>query len=200
MSAFNFIPLELEGSYLIEYFSTSDNRGGFSKFFEKNIYKEAGIEFSLNECFISASCKNVIRGLHFQSENPQSKIVSVPKGKVYDVIVDLRKDSPTFKKWIGIELSSENHKAIYVPQGFAHGFASLEEETLMMYQCDGAYDPVSDTGIRYDDSDLNILWPVDENVAIHSERDLQLQTFKTWMEDVNSEWATYEEMLNGKNL
>ena len=180
MANFRFTPLELEGAYLIEYFSVGDNRGGFSKYFEKDVYKEAGIDFKLNECFISTSAKNVIRGLHFQTTNPQAKLVSVPKGKVYDVIVDLRRESPTFKKWIGVELSSDNHKALYVPRGFAHGFASLEDDTLMMYQCDGAYDKETDTGIRFDDLDINVVWPVDESVAIHSERDLSLQSFKEY--------------------
>lgn len=180
MTNFNFIPLELEGAYLIEYFSVEDNRGGFSKYFEKDIYKRAGIDFKLNECFITVSAKNVIRGLHFQANKPQAKLVSVPKGKVYDVIVDLRPESSTFKKWMGVELSAENNKALFVPRGFAHGFASLEDDTLMMYQCDGAYDKETDTGIRFDDPDISIDWPVDESVAIHSKRDLDLQSFKSY--------------------
>lgn len=181
MSNFSFIKLGLEGAYLIEYFSVGDNRGGFSKSFEKDIYKEAGIDFTLNETFISVSEKNVIRGLHFQTNKPQAKLVSVPKGKVYDVIVDLRPDSPTFKKWEGYELSDENHRALYVPRGFAHGFASLEDGTLMMYQCDGAYDKETDTGIRFDDPDIGIEWPVDLKETIHSTRDLGLQSFAEYV-------------------
>lgn len=180
MSKFSFTKLGLEGAYLIEYFSVGDNRGGFSKSFEKDIYKEAGIDFSLNETFISVSAKNVIRGLHFQTKNPQAKLVSVPKGKVYDVIVDLRPESTTFKKWEGYELSDENHRALYVPRGFAHGFLSLEDGTLMMYQCDGAYDKDTDTGIRFDDPDIGIEWPVDINVMVHSARDTQLMRFSEY--------------------
>lgn len=180
MSNFSFTKLGLEGAYLIEYFSVGDNRGGFSKSFEKDIYKEAGIEFNLNETFISVSAKNVIRGLHFQTNNPQAKLVSVPKGKVYDVIVDLRPDSPTFKKWEGYELSDQNHRALYVPRGFAHGFASLEDGTLMMYQCDGAYDKETDTGIRFDDPDIGIVWPISEEIAIHSDRDKNLMSFSVY--------------------
>lgn len=181
MSNFLFTKLGLEGAYLIEYFSVGDNRGGFSKSFEKDIYREAGIEFNLNETFISVSAKNVIRGLHFQTNNPQAKLVSVPKGKAYDVIVDLRPDSPTFKKWEGYELSDQNHRAIYVPRGFAHGFASLEDGTLMMYQCDGAYDKETDTGIRFDDPDIGIEWPVENGKDIHSQRDLGLMSFHSFL-------------------
>lgn len=180
MANFNFTKLSLEGAYLIEYFAVDDNRGGFAKYFEKDIYKEAGIDFSLNECFISRSSKNVIRGLHFQTTNPQAKLVSVPKGKVYDVIVDLRPDRPTYKMWEGYELSDKNHRALYVPRGFAHGFAALEDDTYMMYQCDGAYDKASDTGIRFDDPDIAIRWPIDESIAIHSDRDLALQSFQDY--------------------
>lgn len=180
MSSFSFTKLGLEGAYLIEYFSVGDNRGGFSKSFEKDIYKEAGIEFTLNETFISVSAKNVIRGLHFQTNNPQAKLVSVPKGKVYDVIVDLRPDSPTFKKWEGYELSGQNHRALYVPRGFAHGFASLEDGTLMMYQCDGAYDKETDTGIRFDDPDIGIEWPISDEVAILSDKDLKLKSLREY--------------------
>lgn len=184
MSSFSFTKLGLEGAYLIEYFSVGDNRGGFSKSFEKDIYKEAGLDFSLNETFISVSAKNVIRGLHFQTNHAQAKLVSVPKGKVYDVIVDLRPESPTFKKWEGYELSDQNHQALYVPRGFAHGFASLEDGTLMMYQCDGVYDKETDTGIRFDDPDIGIKWPVEEGKDIHSQRDLQLMSFKDFVESL----------------
>ncbi len=186
MAQFEFQKLNLEGAYIITNFSVGDNRGGFTKFFEKNIYKDNGIDFSLNETFISVSAKNVIRGLHFQTNNPQAKLVSVPKGKVWDVIVDLRQESPTFKQWCGYTLSSENHKALYVPRGFAHGFIALEDETLMMYQCDGAYDKESDTGIRFDDEDLCITWPVDNlDLTIHSERDLKLKSFKEYFGTFN---------------
>lgn len=177
MSAFEFNRLELEGAYLITNFYAGDNRGGFVKCFEKNIYADAGIKFQLNETFVSVSAKNVVRGLHFQIENPQAKLVCVVRGKVWDVIVDLRAESPTYKKWVGKELSAENHRALYIPRGFAHGFASLEDGTVMLYQCDGKYDKESDTGIIYNDPQLAIEWPVDDKLAIHSERDLRLMKF-----------------------
>lgn len=173
--------LKLEGAYLIDYYSTVDNRGGFSKIFEKEIYKNAGIEFILNELFISKSSKNVIRGIHFQIDYPQAKLVSVPKGKVYDVIVDLRVESPTFKQWLGVELSEENHKALYVPRGFGHGFLALEDDTYMLYQCDGKYDSKTDTGIRYDDLAIGIMWPIEKEKVIQSKRDASLMSFKEYI-------------------
>ncbi len=177
MSAFHFTPLKLEGAYLIENFSVGDNRGGFTKCFEKDIFESAGILFQLNETFASTSAKNVIRGLHFQLNQPQAKLVSVVHGKVWDVIVDIRPESKTFGKWVSAELSAENHKALYVPRGFAHGFAALEDDTIMLYQCDGAYNKETDTGIRFDDPEIGIAWPIDENEAIHSKRDMALMSF-----------------------
>lgn len=176
MAGFEFEKLELNGAYLIENFYMGDIRGSFTKNFEKEIYSNEGIDFSLNETFTSVSSKNVIRGLHFQTHNPQAKLICVVKGKVWDVIVDLRMNSNTYKKWIGLELSAINHKAIFIPKGFAHGFVSLEEETIMLYQCDGAYNKKTDTGIIFNDPDIGIKWPIKEEEAIHSSRDMKLMS------------------------
>lgn len=183
MSNFKFERLDLEGAYLIHNFHVGDNRGGFTKCFEKDIYKEGGIEFNLNETFASTSSKNVIRGIHFQINNPQAKLVTVLKGKVWDCIVDLRVNSKTYKKWIGIELRSDNGLAIYCPRGFGHGFCSLEDESIMLYQCDGKYGKETDTGIIYNDKDLNIAWPIEESISIHSNRDLSLMSLKEYEEN-----------------
>lgn len=178
MGNFEFQKTQLENAILITSFFSGDNRGGFTKSFEKDIYKKAGIDFALNETFVSVSAKNVIRGMHFQLRNPQAKLVCVPKGAVYDVIVDLRPASSTYRKWQGFELNDENHNVLYVPRGFAHGFLSLKDDTYMLYQCDGAYDKETDTGIRYDDPVLNIVWPIENlDLSIHSERDLKLMSF-----------------------
>ncbi len=183
MAGFAFEKLDLDGAYLIHTFFAGDQRGGFTKSFEKDIYREAGIEFSLNETFVSASAKNVMRGLHFQTHNPQAKLVTVPRGRVFDVLVDLRDNSPTFKQWRGFYLDSTNHDALYIPKGFAHGFVALEDETLMMYQCDGAYDRDTDTGIIYNDPEIGIEWPVeDADACVHSERDLSFMTVKEFIE------------------
>lgn len=178
---FEFEELPLKGAYLISNFFAGDNRGGFTKNFEKDIFKEAGIEFNLNETFASMSMKNVIRGLHFQTHNPQAKLVSVLAGAVWDVIVDLRPESETYKKWFAQELSAENHFSFYIPRGFAHGFASLKDGTIMLYQCDGKYDKETDTGIRFDDPEIGIKWPLGENIAIHSKRDLSLGNYYDYL-------------------
>ena len=138
-----------------------------------------------HEAFVSVSQKNVIRGLHFQLNNPQAKLVCAVKGKVWDVIVDLRQNSPTYKQWLGVELSAENHMALYVPRGFAHGFLSLEDDSIMLYQCDGAYDKASDTGIIFNDPEIGIEWPVDTAATIHSSRDMNLMSFKEYEECIN---------------
>ena len=183
ITGFSFTPLALKDAFLIQNFYVGDNRGGFTKCFEKSIYQAGGIEFQLNETFSSVSAKNVIRGLHFQLHNPQAKLVSVVKGRVWDVIVDLRPNSPTYKHWDCAELSDENHRSLFVPRGFAHGFASLEDGTVMLYQCDGQYDKATDTGIRFDDPDIGINWPIDEAGAIHSGRDLKLQSFQEYLKN-----------------
>lgn len=178
MSKYAFSKMSLKDAYCIESFSVCDCRGGFTKIFEKDVYEKEGITFSLSESFYSVSIKGVVRGLHFQINHPQAKIVSVLSGSIWDVIVDLRKESPTYKKWEAVELSADNHRAVYVPKGFAHGFLSLDENTVMLYQCDGSYDAESDTGIRYDDPDIGVVWPIDLEEAICSERDLTLMSFK----------------------
>lgn len=181
MSGFRFEELDLKGAFLIENFFAGDNRGGFTKTFEKDIYKDAGIKFELNETFASFSKKNVLRGLHFQLRHPQAKLVSVVSGSVWDVIVDLRPDSSTFKQWKANVLSAENHLSFFIPRGFAHGFVSLEDNTAMLYQCDGKYDKETDTGIIFSDPDIGVKWIIDEKQAIYSERDLGLQSFREYL-------------------
>lgn len=180
MPGFNFEEIGLNGAWLINNFFAGDSRGGFTKIFERDIYLKAGINFKLDETFASVSSKNVIRGLHFQTHKPQAKLICVVKGKVWDVIVDLRINSITYKKWLGLELSADNHRALYIPRGFAHGFASLEDETVMLYQCDGRYDQDTDTGIMFNAPELEITWPVDEDKAIYSKRDMQLMSIKEY--------------------
>ena len=137
----------------------------------------------MTETLLTVSAKNVIRGIHFQLHEPQAKLMSVPYGKVCDVIVDLRPDSATFRQWHAVELSGENHRALYVPRGFGNGVASLQDGTMVLCQCDGAYDQASDTGVRFDDPELGIEWPIDPSAAIHSARDLSLMTLAEYMRD-----------------
>lgn len=180
MANFEFKELELKDAYYITNFAVGDNRGGFIKCFEKDIYAEAGINFQIKETFASVSSQNVIRGLHFQTHKPQAKLVCVVHGRVWDVIVDLRLHSPTYKKWFSTVLSAENHMSLYIPSGFAHGFASLEDGTVMLYHCDGKYDKETDTGIKFDDPEIGIEWPIDLEIAIHSSRDMQLMSLSEY--------------------
>lgn len=183
MGSFNFYNTEIEGVVLFDCFYSGDIRGGFTKSFEESLFKSNGINFNLSETFSSYSSNNVIRGLHFQIHSPQSKIITVLSGSIWDVVVDLRPKSTTFKKWISFELNEYNHRGVYIPKGFAHGFLAKRDNTIMQYQCDGKYDKETDSGIRFDDPDLGIIWPIKLKDAIHSERDLKLQSFRSYLAD-----------------
>lgn len=180
MTGFEFKKVELNDAYYIKNFYQGDLRGGFTKCFEKEIFANAGIAFDVYETFVSVSEKNVIRGIHFQLDNPQSKLVSVLSGSVWDVMVDLRPESTTYQKWVAMVLSAEKHNAFYVPKGFGHGFLALDNNTVMMYQCDGKYEKNSDTGILIDDPKIAIDWPIKLENAILSDRDRQLMTMQEY--------------------
>lgn len=178
MANFTFEPTDIEGAFIINSFFSQDNRGSFVKSFEKDIFARNGIPFHCNETFISSSEKYVIRGMHFQLYHPQIKLVGVLSGKVYDVIVDLRKESKTFGKWQGFYLSSENRTSLLIPRGCAHGFIALSDNSMVIYQCDGAYDKETDTGILYNDTDIGIEWPINDiNQAILGARDRKQMSF-----------------------
>ncbi len=161
VSAFEFQTTSIAGLIRICPFAAPDDRGYLSKVFEKSIFAEHGIELYPWEELRSCSHKGVIRGLHFQREYSQDKLVQVLHGAVFDVAVDLRKDSATFGKWEGFTLTAGNRQMIYIPKGFAHGFLALEENTLFSYLCGDRYDPDSDGGIRWDDPDIAVKWPLD---------------------------------------
>ena len=160
---------ELKDAYIITPFYVDDLRGSFEKIFEQKIFREHNLHFSLSETFVSISQKNVLRGLHFQYNQPQTKLVTVLHGACYDVIIDLRKNSSTNLNYKFFKLDDNNHDIIYIPKGYAHGFFSLTDDMCMLYMCDGEYDKVSDSGIVFDDSKLNIKWPIDNiNDAIQA--------------------------------
>jgi dTDP-4-dehydrorhamnose 3,5-epimerase len=154
---------------IIDQFNSMDHRGAFTKTFHWDSLMEQGIQFELRESFYSISKKDVIRGLHFHKPPfDHAKIVFCSKGAILDVALDLRTDSATYGQHVMQELSAENHLAMYIPRGFAHGFLSLEEESQTFYFVDGVYDAASDTGILYQDAGIN--WPVESPIL--SERDL----------------------------
>lgn len=178
---FEIVKEEFDGVKLIKPFYIEDSRGYFLKSFEKDTYKQWGLDANIFEDFESYSQKGVIRGLHFQLEKPQIKIVRVLRGIVRDVIVDLRKNSETYGKHRIYELSDENHIILWIPKGFAHGFEVISDEgALMSYKCIGKYMKGTDTGIFYGDKKLNIPW---ENAnPIVSDRDSQLMSFEEFTE------------------
>jgi dTDP-4-dehydrorhamnose 3,5-epimerase len=151
-----------------------DNRGYFFESYNQQFFREKGIYTNFVQDNQSISVKNVLRGLHFQTHAPQAKLVRCVVGKVYDVVVDLRKSSPTYKKWYGIELSEDNMKMMFVPKGFAHGFVTLSDVAVFHYKCDELYLPTSDGGIIYNDPEIGIDWGVDLSEIILSEKDRSL--------------------------
>ena len=156
-----------------------DARGYFLETFNTGKLRDTEISTSFVQDNESKSTRGVIRGLHYQL-NPyaQAKLVRVIEGAVFDVAVDLRKNSPTFGQWFGMELSGDNKKQFYIPRGFAHGFSVLSETAIFAYKCDGFYKREAERGIRYDDPDLKIDWRVHENEAIVSEKDLDNPLFR----------------------
>lgn len=175
MTQFSFQQTGISGLLQIRPFYAPDERGYLSKTFEKSIFAEHGIDLSPWEELRSWSHKGVLRGLHFQRRNSQDKLVQVLRGAVYDVAVDLRKGSPTFGKWEGFYLTEENQQMLYIPKGFLHGFLALEEGTLFSYLCGDKYDPESDGGVRWNDPQLAVDWPLDKvERLIVSEKDSAL--------------------------
>ena len=151
-----------------------DDRGYFFESYNQQFFREKGIYTNFVQDNQSISVKNVLRGLHFQTHAPQSKLVRCIVGKVYDVAVDLRKSSQTYKQWFGLELSEDNMKMMFIPKGFAHGFVTLSDVAVFHYKCDELYLPTSQGGVIYNDPELNIDWGVDTNELILSEKDRSL--------------------------
>lgn len=180
MQTMNFEKTKIRDLIIVSPFIAEDDRGYFMKFYEKANYNKNEIDLNVYEEMQSFSKKGVLRGLHFQTDHPQAKLVRVIHGKVYDVAVDLRAGSDTFGQWQGFELSSENKKLLYIPRGFAHGFLVLSDEAIFSYICDNKYSPEGDSGIKWNDSDLNIDWPTKE--VIVSEKDARLQSFKEYVD------------------
>lgn len=163
---------EIEGLKVITPKLCGDARGYFMETYNYNDYKEAGIEMEFVQDNQSASKKGVLRGLHFQKEYPQDKLVRVIRGEVFDVAVDLREGSPTFGQWHGEILSEENKKVFFVPKNFAHGFLVLSDYAEFCYKCSDFYHPNDEGGLYYNDPDIGVKWPVPEGVElILSEKD-----------------------------
>ena len=183
MSKFNFIKTKIKDLYIIEPKVFGDDRGYFMESYNKKDFEEAGLYMEFVQDNESKSKKGVLRGMHFQIKHTQGKLVRVTSGEVYDVAVDLRKDSPTFGQWEGVLLSAENKRQFYVPEGFAHGFLVLSDEAVFNYKCTDYYAPEYDCGLLWNDEDVNIKWPLDNiDEVILSEKDKKQYTFKELIE------------------
>ncbi len=178
-----FIKTDIKDLIVVEPNVFGDNRGWFSESYNQQVFKDNGIDITFVQDNHSFSAqKGVLRGIHFQNNPfPQTKLVRCTKGRIWDVAVDLRKSSPTYLKWFGIELTAENHKMLLVPQGFGHGFVTLEENCEVQYKVDNVYDKALDRSIKYNDPQINIDWPIKD--VILSEKDIKAPYLKD--SDVN---------------
>lgn len=162
----------IEGLYVIEPTVFKDERGYFVETYNQNDFQEAGLNLVFVQDNQSMSVKGVLRGLHYQKQYPQGKLVRVVKGAVFDVAVDLRAGSATYGKWYGVELSAENKKQFYIPEGFAHGFLVLSEEAEFAYKCTDFYHPGDEGGLIWNDPAIGVKWPIEDGQQlIISEKD-----------------------------
>lgn len=172
---FEFIETTLDGVILIQPKTFPDNRGEFAELYKYSEFAQAGIVQHFVQTNFSKSKKGVLRGLHYQADPmAQGKLVQVLKGSVFDVAVDIRKDSATYKKWIGVTLTADQKNMLYIPEGFAHGFCALEDDTYFAYNLTKEYSPEHERGLRWDDPALEITWPVTEPII--AGRDAQYPT------------------------
>lgn len=168
---FKFLDTEIKGVKIIEPSVFDDSRGYFMEAYNRKDFEANGIKYNFVQDNESSSKKGVLRGLHTQVKRPQGKLVRVVKGKVFDVAVDINPKSPTFGKYVGVELSSDNKRLFFIPPGLAHGFLVLSEEATFCYKCTDFYNPSDELGIMWNDKDLAIDWPIYGVDLIISEKD-----------------------------
>jgi dTDP-4-dehydrorhamnose 3,5-epimerase len=169
-----FIPTEIPDVILIKPNVFGDDRGFFLETYRQQLFAEHGIDTNFVQDNCSYSHRGALRGLHYQIEQPQAKLVMVLKGKVLDVAVDIRKGSPTYGQHVSVELSEENKHLLYIPTGFAHGFAVLQDDTYFQYKCSDYYFPQGERGIFWNDPALNIEWPLEEPILSGKDQNLPL--------------------------
>lgn len=179
MGNFNFIATKIPDLYIIEPKVFGDDRGYFMESYSQKDFAEAGLTMTFVQDNESKSRKGVLRGLHFQTKQTQGKLVRVTQGEVWDVAVDLRKGSPTYGQWEGVYLNAENKRQFYVPEGFAHGFVVTSEEAVFNYKCTDFYAPEYDSGLLWNDEEVNIQWPLEGlGDILLSEKDQKQKTLK----------------------
>jgi len=170
----SFIRTELDCVLIYEPKVFPDGRGYFFESYNQNNFLELGLNYNFVQDNQSKSSYGVLRGLHYQLEPyAQTKLVRVISGKIWDVIVDIRKNSPTYKKWIGMELSEDNFRQVVIPKGFAHGFIVLSDEAVISYKCDNFYNKQSEGGVRFDDPELHIDWKLPSKDILLSDKDMK---------------------------
>lgn len=178
---FTFIPTSIEGVTIVDVKSYGDERGYFMETYKQPDFVVGGIDCDFVQDNQSRSTHGVLRGLHFQIEHPQSKLVRVVEGEVFDVAVDLRPGSPTFGKWEGVVLSAENRRQFFVPRGFAHGFYVMSETATFCYKCDDVYYPNDEGGLMWDDPSIAVAWPIPASEApVLSEKDSLHPSFERY--------------------
>ncbi|MFH1066671.1 MAG: dTDP-4-dehydrorhamnose 3,5-epimerase [bacterium] len=157
-----FLPLEIPGAFLVELERRQDSRGFFARSWCRDEFKNHGLNPNLVQCNVSYNeSKGTLRGMHFhKSLSKEAKLVRCTRGAIFDVIVDLRRESPSFRSWRGFELNESNHLSLYVPEGCAHGFLTLEDRTEVFYQMSDPYEPNMGSGIAWDDPEIGIEWPI----------------------------------------
>jgi dTDP-4-dehydrorhamnose 3,5-epimerase len=178
MASIKVTETKIAGLVIIEPQVFGDERGYFMETYNVQAFAEAGLHMTFVQDNLSMSKKGVLRGLHLQTQFPQGKLVRVISGEVYDVGVDLRHGSSTFGQYFGAILSGENHRMLYIPEGFAHGFLVLSDEAVFTYKCTELYHPEFDTGIVWNDPDIGIDWPLNGIEPVLSEKDKKLPLLK----------------------
>jgi dTDP-4-dehydrorhamnose 3,5-epimerase len=163
-------PTQIKEVLLLEPAVHEDARGYFMETYQKQRYREAGIDCDFVQDNLAFSRKGVLRGLHYQLRHPQAKLVQVLQGEVFDVAVDLRRDSPTFGRWVGRRLSAQNKKQLFVPEGFAHGYAVLSDTAVLAYKCSDYYHPQDEGCVLWSDPDIGIDWQIDAPVVSDKDR------------------------------
>lgn len=180
---FEFEKLDIEGLILVKPKVFGDNRGFFMETYKKSDFVKNGIDVEFNQDNHSKSTKGVLRGLHYQSAPyGQAKLIRCSKGRIFDVAVDLRKNSPTFAQYRKVELSEDNKKMLFIPEGFAHGFVALSDEVEILYKASGEYNPSADRGVLWCDSDINIDWEIDFEPILSDKDKIQPK-----LRDINKE-------------
>ena len=181
-------PCDIKGLYVIEPTVFKDERGYFVETYNQNDFREAGLNMVFVQDNQSMSAKGVLRGLHFQKQYPQGKLVRAVRGTVFDVAVDLRSDSGTYGKWFGVVLSAENKKQFFIPKNFAHGFVVLSEHAEFAYKCTDFYHPNDEGGLKWNDPDIGIEWPLPQGMT---EEELTIS-------DKDHKWSGIKEYIESK--